>query len=256
MSMTIEVVFKNHPEGMTAAAKIVGKGKLNLVDRDVLERASEKLLTLSVKEDLRCLTVEGSTEYAFIGGADLKELRRLTPETAFSFIGSIHRFCSLIRKSNFPVIAKMRGYCLGAGLEIAAACDIRIADQSVKCGMPEVRVGVPSVVEAALLPGLIGWGKAKEIMFRGNIFGSQEAQSIGLLQEVVSSAKLESVCKEMENDILSSGKNAIASQKRLFLDWESGSIDESIKKSMAVFSNSYESNEPQVMIDKFFDKKE
>ena len=254
--MTIEVVLKKSAGGITAVGKVVGKGKLNLVDKEVLEQASEKLLSLSRDRKLRCLTLEGETEHAFIGGADLKELHKLTPETAFPFIGSIHRFCNLLRKSNFPIIAKMRGYCLGAGLEIAAACDIRIGDNSVKCGMPEVRVGVPSVVEAALLPGLIGWGKAKEIMLRGNIFGSQEAHSIGLLQAVVSPSELESACEEVEKDILSSGEIAIASQKRLFLDWEGRSIDESIKKSMAVFSDAYESDEPRLMIDKFFGSKE
>ena len=238
-----------------AFGKIVGKGGLNLVDEDCLAGAIEKIAKLSEVEQPRFLTLEGRDERAFIGGADLKVLRSLNPKSAQDFIGHVHQFCKAIRRADFPVIAKLKGYCLGAGMEIAASCDIRVGDYSVKCGMPEVRVGVPSVVEAALLPGLIGWGKAREIMLRGNIFGSEEALSMNFLQSLAKEADLESICKDIEKDILLGGRRAITLQKELFNSWDQMSVEDGVKEGIRVFSESYQSEEPKAMIDRFFSGK-
>ena len=254
--MSIKLSFRNTPEGTVALGKVHGKGTLNLVDDKVLVNAERVVDELSSGDGVRCLILEGKNETAFIGGADLKLLRNLTPSTSSTFIRSIHSFCDVIRGSDFPVIAKMRGYCLGAGMEIAAACDIRIGDESVKCGMPEVRVGVPSVVEAALLPGLLGAGKAKEVILRGNIFGSEEALSIGFLQRLTQSSSLDGLIEMIEADILKGGSKAIALQKELFREWDSLSVNEGIEKGVEIFSRSYQSNEPKVMIDQFFETKD
>lgn len=254
--MSIKLSFRSTPKGIVALGKFHGKGALNLVDDKVLLDAERTVDELSSEDGVRCLILEGKNETAFIGGADLKLLRNLTPSSSATFIRSIHSFCDIIRGSDFPVIAKMRGYCLGAGMEIAAACDVRIGDESVKCGMPEVRVGVPSVVEAALLPGLIGSGKAREIMLRGNIFGSEEALSIGFLQGLTQSSSLNRLVEEIEADILIGGAKAIALQKELFREWDSLSVNEAIEKGVEIFSRSYQSDEPKVMIDQFFEEKD
>ena len=87
-----------------------------------------------------------------------------TPAEAEAFIRRVHGICAAIRDLPVPVIARINGWCLGAGLEVAAACDVRIAVRDAKFGMPEVRVGIPSVVEAALLPSLIGWGRTRRLL--------------------------------------------------------------------------------------------
>ena len=253
--MSIKLSFRSTPKGIVALGKFHGKGTLNLVDDKVLLEAERTVEDLSAEDGVRCLILEGKNETAFIGGADLKLLRSLTPSSSSTFIRSIHSFCDTIRGSGFPVIAKLRGYCLGAGMEIAAACDIRIGDESVKCGMPEVRVGVPSVVEAALLPGLLGSGKAKEIILRGNIFGSEEALSIGFLQRLAEAASLNGLVEVIEGDILRGGPKAIALQKELFREWDSLSVNDGIEKGVEIFSRSYQSDEPRVLIDQFFETK-
>ena len=254
--MSIKLSFRNTAAGTVALGQFHGKGSLNLVDDKVLVNAERIVDELCSEDVVRCLILEGKNEAAFIGGADLKVLRNLTHSSSSTFIRTIHSFCDAIRGSNFPVIAKMRGYCLGAGMEIAAACDIRIGDQSVKFGMPEVRVGVPSVVEAALLPGLIGSGKAKEIMLRGNIFGGEEAYSMGFLQGLTGSSSLDSLTNTIEADILEGGSKAIALQKELFREWDSLSVNGGIEKGVEIFSRSYQSDEPKVMIDQFFETKD
>ena len=89
-----------------------------------------------------------------------------------------------------PVIARVNGYALGAGLEIAAACDLRIASSNAVFGMPEVKVGIPSVVEAALLPGLIGWGRTRELLLWGENIDAATALAWGLVEHVVAPGEL------------------------------------------------------------------
>ena len=84
-----------------------------------------------------------------------------------------------------PVICRLEGYTLGAGLEVAAACDMRIAADNAIFGMPEVKVGVPSVVEAALLPRLIGWGRTSRLLLTAETIDAAKAEAWGLVEEVV-----------------------------------------------------------------------
>lgn len=235
-----------------ARAVIGGQKSLNLVDRGVLEEATAAFAAHLDTPGLRCVVLSGRDERAFVGGANLNALGALDGTTAEGFIRSIHDFCAVLRGAPVPVIAEMRGYCLGAGLEIAAACDLRLGDQSVRCGMPEVRVGVPSVVEAALLPGLVGWGKARELMLRGHIIDAAEAHAIGILQHVVPASALSTLTATVCADILAAGPHAIASQKRLFLDWEEAPMSGAIERGVTAFVRACEGDEPRRMIDAFF----
>ena len=122
---------------------------------------------------------------AFIGGADIRELAELTPETTHAFISRLHLACAAIRRLQVPVIARIHGYCLGAGVEIAASCNLRVAGQSATFGMPEVKVGIPSVIEAALLHGLIGAGRTRELVYTGEPITATEAERCGLVERVV-----------------------------------------------------------------------
>ena len=134
---------------------VANHAKLNTLGSPLLEELAR---AFEVEEDIRAVVLTGEGERAFIGGADIKEMGAVTtPAGGEAFIRRVHGACAAIRACRVPVIARIQGWCLGAGLEIAAACDLRIAATAAKFGMPEVRVGIPSVVEAALLPGLIGW---------------------------------------------------------------------------------------------------
>jgi enoyl-CoA hydratase len=102
---------------------------------------------------VRGVILTGAGDKAFIGGANIDEMAELAgPAAARAFILKVHGCCKAIRDTPVPVIAAINGWCLGAGLEIAAACDMRLTADSAMFGMPEVRLGIPSVVEAALLP--------------------------------------------------------------------------------------------------------
>ena len=233
-------------------ATVHGATSLNVIDADTMQRATDEFNTLFEHDNPRCVILAGRDGRAFIGGANLHVLRALDQGSAEGFIRSIHNFCDALRRAPVPVIAAMRGYCLGAGLEIAAACDLRIGDLSVQCGMPEVRVGVPSVIEAALLPLLIGWGKTRELLLRGHIIDAVEAARIGLLQYAVRSDEFDSLIDAITQDIVAGAPAALTAQKQLCLKWEDSSVTQAIEHGVSAFVNAYAGDEPKRYIDQFF----
>ena len=159
MNRIILRIEKRSHLGKVAYLDINHEKRLNSLNTPLMIELIEKIAALGEDPDLRVAVLTGAGEKSFIGGADIYELRDLTPPSARKFLTLIHRVSKAIRALPVPVIARINGYCLGAGTEVAAACDMRICVETAEFGMPEVKVGIPSVVEAALLPQLIGWGK-------------------------------------------------------------------------------------------------
>ena len=149
----------------------------------------------------------------------------------------------------------MRGYTLGAGLEIAAACDIRIAADGSMFGMPEVKIGIPSVVEAALLPMLIGWGRTRELLLFGQTIPAETAQSWGLVERVVPGAQLEQTLEAYLDALLEAGPKAIRIQKALILQWESLSPAQAIQAGVEAFVAAWDSYEPKLAMQRFLASK-
>jgi enoyl-CoA hydratase len=149
------------------------------------------------------------------------------------------------------VIARINGYCLGAGLEIAAACDLRVASEDAVLGMPEVLLGIPSVVEAALLPRLVGWGRAREILLLGKTFSAREAESWGLVERCVPALELDRTVETWVGDILACGANALALQKSLIRRWENLPMELAVAAGIDAFEEAFRTDEPQRMINAF-----
>ena len=154
--MSVVVRREERPEGgHIAHVTIDNIGKLNSLNRELMIEIVSAVAGLGDDPQLRLAVVRGAGERAFVGGADVGEIAALDYVTARSFITLVHRCCDGFRHLAVPVIARIDGYALGAGLELACACDLRVASKRAIFGMPEVRIGIPSVVEAALLPKLI-----------------------------------------------------------------------------------------------------
>lgn len=245
--------LEHNDNASVAIFTVHGRKRLNLVGLDPLKACVDGIRAAASDTTIRCAVLQGEHEDGFIGGADLGELRALATHDAAGFVGAIHEFCQAIRDFPVPVIARVRGHCLGAGLEIAAACDLRYCDEGAMFGMPEVRIGVPSVVEAALLPHLIGFGKTRELVYRGNIIDAREAERIGLVEQCASD--VDAAIAEAVSDILEAAPNAIRLQKQLCREWEDASIDTAIESSLRSFAKAYETDEPQCYIQAFFDGK-
>jgi len=193
------------------------------------------------------VVVSGAGERAFVGGADIGELAFLNQDSARDFITLVHRCCDGFRRLAVPVIARIDGYALGAGLELAAACDLRIASERALFGMPEVRVGIPSVVEAALLPQLIGHGRARRLLLTGEMVDANEALAWGLIDATAPPAELDAAVERFAAAILAGGPHAIRLQKALIRDWEELSTSAAIGRGIDAFVEAYETNEPRLM---------
>jgi enoyl-CoA hydratase/carnithine racemase len=204
---------------------------------------------------VRAVILAGQGERSFIGGADLNELGALCADSGRLFITRLHQACVAIRNCPVPVIARIQGHCLGAGLEIAASCDLRAAAESAEFGMPEVHVGLPSVIEAALLPGMIGWGRTREMLLTGRRYAAGEAVAIGLVEKVVPATGLDAAIDAWLADICRATPEAVRSQKALMNAWQRVSLEESILAGIDALSNAYKTGEPQAAIAAFFERR-
>src|SRR3954468_22038463 len=188
----VTVRFEDGARGRVAYVSVDNQSKLNSLSSEVMAQLIGAFRHLSADPALRAAVLRGAGDKAFIGGANIDEMAGIDgPEAARAFILKVHGCCQAIRELPVPVIAAVDGWCLGAGLEVAAACDMRLCSDTAQFGMPEVRLGIPSVVEAALLPALIGWGRTRRILMTGEIFGASEALAWGLVEEVYLQAMLE-----------------------------------------------------------------
>jgi enoyl-CoA hydratase/carnithine racemase len=149
----------------------------------------------------------------------------------------------------------MPGWCLGGGLEVAAACDFRVAAHDAKFGMPEVRVGIPSVIHAALLPRLIGWGRARWLLMTAENIDAPTALAWGLIDVMAQQDGLDAAVERTVAMLLECGPQALRAQKDLIRQWEERPLKESVDLSIAVFGRSFLSGEPQRLMQGFVNRK-
>lgn len=236
-----------------ACITITNAAKLNTLHSALMAALIEAAAELAEDATLRVVVLRGAGERAFIGGADITEMGRLDAASARAFIALVHRSCDAFRRLPVPVIARIQGYVLGAGLEVAAACDMRVAASDAVFGMPEVRIGIPSVIEAALLPQLIGWGRTRELLLTGDTIDAATAERWGLVGQVVAPEALDAAVERRVASILASGPRAIRAQKALIQAWETLPLHDAIQRGIDSFAAAWDSDEPARMMGGFLD---
>ena len=244
--MTIRI--RRDRDGAVATISIDNTARLNCLGHVQITAFIEAVTTLADDSSLRVLIVTGEGDRAFIGGANLHELGALDPPKARDFLILIHRMCKVLRDLPVPVIARVNGFCLGAGLEVMAACDMHIASDNAVFGMPEVKIGLPSVVEAALLPQLIGWGRTKLLLYTGDNIDARTALDWGLVEKVVPAADLDAALGQWVTSIVESGPKAIRLQKELIREWEAMPVNDAIEAGIRCISRAYQTDEPTRMV--------
>lgn len=249
--MSVRTALEARGDGSVARVTLDNPRKLNILDRDSLVALADGMRAVERNERVRAVVLTGAGEKAFAGGVDLEALGALDPQSAREFIGLVHDACAAMRDCPVPVIARINGWCLGAGLELAAACDLRIAADTAAFGMPEVRLGIPSVVEAALLPRLVGAGRARWLVLTGETISAQEALAWGLIEKMAGTGQLDTVVNAALDAILAGGAEAIRAQKRLCKLWEEAPLEASVRASVEEFARAYETGEPRRRIEAF-----
>ena len=233
----------------------------NPAKRNALGMAGKRAIAqafarLSQDQNLRAVILTGAGDKSFIAGADLAEMKDLSVEEAEEEHTLTHHACDAIRRCPVPVIARINGYCLGAGMELAASCDLRASADHAKFGMPEVRVGLPSGMEAALLPALVGWGRAAELVLTGDIFEARDMYQSGFVQKLVPAAELDVAIQKWIHSILASGPRAVRLQKSLMRDWERMPLTDSIRRGIEMCVEARRTDEPSRMMAAFLARRQ
>lgn len=234
-----------------ATLSMANAGSLNILGTPVVKALREALAEAGRRSELRVLVLRGEGDKAFVAGADIKEMANFDKDRAAAFIDQLRQLCDDVRQLQVPVIARIPGWCLGGGLEFALACDLRIGSDQAKLGMPEVKVGIPSIIHAALLPRIVGQARANWLLLTGEILDAQESLEYGLLNRVVPADQLDSEIDRVAKLMAGFGPVALAQQKRLLREWEQEPLETSILNGVAEFAQAFDTGEPQRFMGEF-----
>lgn len=238
-----------------ATVTIRQAGSLNILGTPVIQDLREAFAQLGTHEALRVVVLRGTGDKAFVAGADIKEMGALTPESARIFIDGLRGLCEAVRQCPVPVIARLAGWALGGGLELAAACDLRIASNRAQFGMPEVKVGIPSIIHAALLPRLVGQARANWLLLTGENIDAATAQSWALVDTVVPLERLDDEIGRMARQLAGYGPHVARQQKRLLREWQTQDLDTAILRGVDAFAAAFATGEPARFMAPFLARK-
>jgi len=235
--------FSIDPTGI-ATISIRNAGSLNILGSATIADVHAAFEQVSSLPNLRVVILRGTGNKAFVAGADIKEMARLTVDSAKTFIDGLRRLCESIRQCPVPVVARLAGWALGGGLELAAACDIRVASTCAKFGMPEVKVGIPSIIHAALLPRLIGQARANWLLLTGNNIDAAQALTWSLVDTVVPLERLDDELSAITKQFAGYGPHVLRQQKRLLREWMEMDLNTAIQQGVEEFSSAFATGEP------------
>ncbi|KRT64073.1 MAG: Enoyl-CoA hydratase/isomerase [Chloroflexi bacterium CSP1-4] len=189
---------------------------LNLVTRELTEQLREALARLAAADDVRAVVVTGRGERAFCAGSHIGEFEGLRGRVAEGKLLLEKLVYRQLAELPMPTIAAIEGDALGGGLELALCCDLRIASARARLGMPEVRLAVlPGSGGTQRLPRVVGPARAKELILTGRIISADEAERIGLVNQVVPAGEARQAAEAMADEIAARGPLAVREAKRL-----------------------------------------
>ncbi len=251
----VKVRLEDRPAGQVAYVTVDNVAHRNRLGKNGKDEIIAAFTQLAANEHLRVAVLTGGGDKSFIAGSDLAEMKDQDVAGQRVVGTKTHLACDAIRQLPVPVLARINGYCLGSGMELAAACDMRAAAEHAKFGMPEVKFGLPSGMEACLLPLLMGWGKTNEIVLTGEMMDAQEAYRCGFLERLVPAAELDAAIEKWVAAICAAGPRAVRLQKALVRDWERMSIRDAIHQGIRACAEARTTDEPARLMQAFIDRK-
>ena len=188
----------------------------------------------SLPSDVRAVVLTGAGGRAFSAGMHVDTFVEAAPTDGARIIGAVARAVGAVRLAPVPTVAVIDGHCLGAAFEMALGCDVRVCSTRATVGLPEVRLGIPSVVEAALLVPHVGLGKAKEMILTGAVYPIDTVAT--LANVLVEPGELPAAVDAMLQALTAPTREVIAAQKSLFDTWLDVGLTEGIATSQRVFA--------------------
>ncbi|GGP15985.1 enoyl-CoA hydratase [Oceanobacillus neutriphilus] len=187
----------------------------NALSLDLLTELENSIQQIRASEKIRCVIITGNGEKAFCAGADLKERRTMSDTEVVSAVQKIGSVCDSIEKIDVPVIAAINGVAFGGGLELALACDLRIAANHVKLGLTETSLAIiPGAGGTQRLPRLIGIGQAKLLIYTAKTVSAEDALALGLIERSVAATFLRDEAISIARKITKNGPIAVKQAKK------------------------------------------
>jgi enoyl-CoA hydratase len=220
--------------------------KLNILHPEDLSELRDVIADLA--SGVQAIVFTGAGQVAFSAGMNIEAFVGLTPARAHSLIGDLAQVMQAIRHSKVVTVAVVNGYCLGAAFELALACDLRVVSPTASFGLPEIKVGVPSVIDAALLPAFVGLSKAREIVLTGDIYKLDQLPPGTIANLVAEPGELAAAAESLLDRIAAHPRTVTAAQRRLFDVWLNNPLDASVNASMTEFAKVFESHDTHEQI--------
>jgi enoyl-CoA hydratase len=239
----VAVVTINRPDKLNA---------LNIATRNEIVAVFDEL---RADESVRVVVITGSGEKAFIAGADIGEFAGRTAHQQREVMRSSRVF-SVVEDFPKPVIARINGFCLGGGCELALGCDIRIASSNAKLGQPEINLGIiPGGGGTQRLTRLVGEGKAMELILTGKLITAQDALAIGLVNDVVAPEELDARVMDTANQIAEKSPIALQAAKEAVKTAARANLREGLDREVDLFALCFASEDKEEGVRAFLEKR-
>lgn len=227
---------------------------LNALNSTILKALDETFNDIYTDTEIRVVVLTG-TDRSFVAGANIKEMAGMDYEQAKvfgKFGASVFR---KIEQCPVPVIGAINGFALGGGSELALACDIRIASEKAKFGQPEVGLGItPGFSGTQRLARLVGFAKAKELIYTGKVINAEEALQIGLVNKIVAHEILMEEVKQLAESIARQGPIAVKNSKTAINNGWDMALDDAINFEIELFARCFETDDQKAGMEAFIKK--
>lgn len=215
--------------------------KLNALRRTDIDRMRKQVE--GIGPEVRAIVFAGAGDRAFSAGVDINEFLALTPDTAVDFITALRDLLAAVRNAPAATVAAVDGHCLGGAFELAMACDLRVASTRSHFGLPEIKLGIPSVIDAALLERHVGLGFAREMILTGDSYRADDPRTARLANALVAPEELAGTVDAYLARLTGHTPTVLASQRRLFEVWLNEGLAEGAERSIREFGRVFEAED-------------
>ena len=230
--------------------------KLNALNRDTLNELTFAFAQAAQDDAVRVVVLAGAGEKAFVAGADIAEMNGYTPVQAQGFSRTGQRLMSSIERLSKPVIARIQGFALGGGMELAMACHLRVASEKAKFGQPEINLGlIPGFGGTQRLLRLAGRGAALELCLTGALINAQRAYELGIVTRVVAPEVLDEAVNTLADQLATSAPLAAAGILDAVLQGGETSIDQGLEFETQGFALAFSTEDMREGTTAFLEKR-
>lgn len=221
------------------------------------DKVSLARLIADVSRDpaVRVIVLTGAGDRAFCAGTDIAELEHVTPAGIQQVEEIEHELFGAIRRAPQPVVGRINGYALGAGIALAMSCDLTVAAAEIKLGTPEAKLGVGAPVEVLILPILVGLARARQMLLTGELVTGAEAARIGLINEAVPAAGLDRRVAEVVAGLKALAPAGLAANKKFLNAWMDHGLAAAVDLSVGLQGAVFADPETRERIRRFLDRR-